>query len=98
MFCNFEPNYWSGNFVRQANFFYLAAILKSFIFLLFFVFVFVFVLFLFLIILFRKMVIISVCIYGVKIVLKLLCESSFLKGGSMEPPYVITEGRSTLCS
>ena len=32
------------------------------------------------------MVVISVCIYGVKIIKKFRCESGFLKGGSMEPP------------
>ena len=44
------------------------------------------------------MVVISVCIYGVKIIKKFQWESGFLKGGSMEPPYALTEVRSTLCS
>ena len=40
------------------------------------------------------MVVISVYIYGVKIIKKFRWESGFLKGGSME----LTEVRGTLCS
>ena len=40
------------------------------------------------------MVIISVCIYGVNIILKFRWENDFLKGGGGP----VTEGRSTLCS
>ena len=42
------------------------------------------------------MVVISVYIYGVKIIKKFQWESGFLKGGSMEPPYALTEVRGTL--
>ena len=41
---------------------------------------------------------ISVYINGVKIILKFRWENGFLKGGSMEPPYALTEVRGTLCS
>ena len=39
-----------------------------------------------------------VYIYGVKIIKKFRWESGFLKGGSMEPLYALTEVRGTLCS
>ena len=45
----------------------------------------------------RNIVVISVCTYGVKIILKIRWKSGFL-GGSMDPPYVLTEGRGTLSS
>ena len=47
-----------------------------------------------------NMVVISVYIYGVKIIKKFQSrwESGFLKGGSMEPPYALTKVRGTLCS
>ena len=41
------------------------------------------------------MVVISVYIYGVKIIKKFRWESGFLKGGST---YALTEVRGTLCS
>ena len=44
------------------------------------------------------MVVICVYIYGVKIIKKFRWESGFLKGGSVEPPYALTEVRGTLCS
>ena len=40
------------------------------------------------------MIVISVYIYGVKIIKKFLWKSGFL-GGSMEPPYALTEVRGT---
>ena len=45
-----------------------------------------------------NMVVISVCIYGVKIILKFRWESGFLWGVPWSPPYALTEGRGTLCS
>ena len=39
------------------------------------------------------MILISICIYGVNIILKFRWESGFLEGGSMEPP-LCTNGRS----
>ena len=44
------------------------------------------------------MVVISVYTYGVKIIKNFRRESGFLGGGSMEPPYALTEVRGTLCS
>ena len=44
------------------------------------------------------MVVISVYIYGVKIIKKFRWESGFLKGGPWNPPYALTEVRGTLCS
>ena len=39
------------------------------------------------------MVVISVYIYGVKIIKKFRWESGFLKGGCIEPPYALTKVR-----
>ena len=44
------------------------------------------------------MVVISVYIYGVKIIKKFRWESGFLIGGSMDPPSALTEVRGTLCN
>ena len=44
------------------------------------------------------MVVISVYTYDVKIIKKFRWESGFLWGGSMEPPYALTEVWGTLCS
>ena len=44
------------------------------------------------------MVVISVYKYGVKIIKKFWWKSGSLKGGSMEPPYALTEVWGTLCS
>ena len=38
-----------------------------------------------------NLVVISVCIHGVKIILKFWWKSGFPKGGSMDPPYALTE-------
>ena len=62
---------------------YLAAILKRYKYLLFFSW---------------NMVVISVYIYGVKIIKKFQWESGFLWGGSMESPLCTNEVRGTLCS
>ena len=37
------------------------------------------------------MVVFSVYIYGIEIITKFRWESGFLRGGSMEPPYALTE-------
>ena len=68
---------------REKKIGYLAAILKRYKYFIFFSW---------------NMVVISVCIYGIKIIKKFRCESGFLKGGSMEPPYALTEVQGTLCN
>ena len=44
------------------------------------------------------MVVISVYIYGVKIIKKFWWESGFLKGVPWNPPYALTEVWGTLCN
>ena len=45
------------------------------------------------------MVVISEYTYGVKIILKIRCRIGkvVFSGGTMEPPYALTEVRGTLC-
>ena len=45
-----------------------------------------------------NMVVFSVYIYGIEMITKFRWENGFLSGGSMEPPYALTEVWDTLCS